>query len=1275
MLVERHAVLRTSYHDTPDGPVQRIHPPAGELLATWPGSSAVDDRSPAGAWLRRSATRPFVLRTPPLIRAALVSEGPLLHHLVLTVHHIACDAASWQIIDTELWSVYGALIKGDADPRTPLTVQYADYARSQLAAAQAGDLVRDRAYWSEQLAGAPYTELPPDRPRTAHDEPAGDEMFAHLPLELVERLGALARTERASFFAVLQAMLSLALHLHTGETDVVTGTVSAGRTQPAFSPLVGFFVNPLVLRVPVTGSMTLRAVLAESRDALLDALDHQEVPFDQIVEDLRPQRTPGRNPLFQVTIQVLYEDRPARPPDGVQAEPVGWVGSGNTWFDVALVARRHPGGCELGLTFATALFDRSRMHDFLGDLVDLLEQIAAWPDRQVAQVALRSGREAAALIHAAHSHGPPRFVNALDLVRAQATAAPDAPAVSCEGRTVSYGTVLSRAEAFAAQLRAAGAVPGDRIGLLLPSSEHFVTAMLGVLLSGAAYVPFSPDHPPARLAALARVAGVRIAVAQDADQARVLAADTVLLIDDAATEPDDGAVPVGAPADRPVGPEDLAYTLFTSGSTGAPKGVDITHRNVGAQVTNAVQMYGLTRGTRVLQVAAATFDPSVTEILGPLAAGAVVHLMPDHVRRSPELVSAVLRDEAIEVAAFTPAVLALLDPGPYPALRVLAAGGEVLSANVLNAWNHVPERFLNLYGPTETTVVSLSHECEPRHYVTAPPIGTAWPGEYAVVLDRYSRPAPVGLPGELVIGGVGVARGYHGDRRLTAAKFVESPFGAAGERMYRTGDICVRSSDGLIHFVGRRDDQVKIRGQRISLLEVERTLSALDGVTGAAVVTSGDTATDRVLVAFVTVAGRFDETSLRKATAELLPSAMVPTRFLRLPRLPATPNGKVDRWALAETADLRGSPGTTGGAEPVGAPPPKGAALATGGTAVGAVARLVRERLRLDEVPTDVSFFDLGGNSLQLAALCAEIRDRLGAAVTARDLLQHQTVARIGALVEARTADPGAAGVAAGDEVDGWAELAPGPGETPTVLVHDGSGSLFAYVDLKRAFGRRRPVYGLDGAHLSYPPGAAAPTVQALAAMHAATMDRNLGDRAVVLAGWSFGGLVALELYRRRIATGHRDQQLVMIDTWFPRPLVGTAPVEQHYFEHLRGSGHLPAASAWPGGGGGTPLERLLSALETVGAPPDRFPPSAVADRFFRFAAFAESRASFRPGRLTGDVLMCGAGPESMEAWRAGAAPEIRFENVGGDHFSVVRGARAGLIADLVPAPIPEART
>jgi amino acid adenylation domain-containing protein len=1264
-IVARHAILRTSYHRAADGSRQRIHPARPIVVDVWSPTDQ-DPRASADVadrWLEARATEPFDLTVAPVLRVAVAATGEQEHQLCVSVHHIAADGWSLSILDRELWTLY-RVFGADDEPGLPaLTKQF-----HELVLDAGGrplgyqNLDRERDFWSRQLAGVPRVAIRSDREARSPD-PVGGVVTATVGAELVEALEALATSERSTLFIVLQAALSTLVGIYTNSPEAVTGMPSAGRTTASASRAIGLFVNMLVLRIDVGGEQSLLDVLRGTRAAVLDALEHQAMPFDVLVDQLRPERAAGENPLFQLSFQLVHEDRAPTSVGELTVENMSPVDSGQTWLDLAFTVVRTGDNCEVGLSFAAERFDTDRMQDLLDAYVDVLRQLVTDPDRLVREVVLPRARDVGDTLAAATPVDARPAPDVAAGIRARAVRSPEAPAVVHEDRVLGYGGLLVRADDLVERLRLAGAAPGDRVGLHLQRSDGLVVAMVASLLAGFTFVPLPPTHPQPRIAHILRSAPV------------------AAVVHDARSGLPAGYAGPAVPVDRPAGaaevrpdpelprslPGAVAYTLFTSGSTGEPKGVEVTRANLFAMADQIGRLFDMVPGVRVLQMASSAFDMSIFEIFSTLSCGGVVCVAPDRTARSPDELARFVRDIGIEIAGVTPTLAALLDPALADDLAVLMLGGEAVSTDLVNAWNTGRARVVQCYGPTETTFASTAHECARTPYDTRPPIGRALPGETAVVLDRHGHLSPVGSPGELFIGGVGVAQGYVGDPAQTAAAFVPSPWGPPGARLYRTGDTCVLRADGTLEYLGRSDDQVKIRGHRVSLPEIERALGSLTGVRQSCVVVDGVGPDDRSLVAFVVLDGRpMDHVRLRRELAVSLPGYMLPARFVELPVLPTGSSGKTDRRALERDAARIPAAQTDDG--------PRGREGAERGPFASRLTEIFAERLRLPSVAGDVSFFDLGGNSLQLTGLCLAVRTAFEVDIETSDLLVHQSVDALCELVEARRAGSGAPQVPGSAGAGPWRSLSASAGtETPVVLVHDGSGSLFAYRDLQREVGRTRPVFGLDGSGLDIAGERGELSVEGLAEFYLDEVRAHLGDRPFVIAGWSSGGLIAYEMFRLARERGPGCERLALVDTAHPRdrdPF--TWSMERVFFEHLSGSGAIPAGTLWTDPPSpGAAVDHLIGLLET-GVGSSRWPRAEVALRLARFAAMVDIVGDYDPRPVDGAALVVDASNRhgATGRWVDLISGPLVVRDLDGDHFSILRGDNAVVLGELLAGSV-----
>ncbi|HEX6042795.1 amino acid adenylation domain-containing protein, partial [Longimicrobium sp.] len=861
-VVRRHDALRTTFHERDGVPVQVVGPFAGFALPV-EDLSALDGVARRAEVARRAAehaARPFDLAAGPLLRATLLRLAPDDHVLLLCMHHVVSDEWSMEVLGREAQALYTAYRTGRVPSLPELPLQYADYAVWQREQAAGGTLEPQLAYWRTRLAGAPaLLELPLDRARPAEPSHRGARVSLSLPPARLERLRALVRGAGATLFMGVLAAWQVLLSRYAGTADVVVGTPVAGRTHRELEPLIGFFVNTLVLRTDLSGDPTLRQVLERVREGVLAAYENQEAPFEALVRELRPDRAPGHAPLVQATVSVENAAAGAGGPPGL--EP-GAVDSGHAVakFDLMLGMADTGRGLRGELMYATDLFDRATAERMAGHLERVLEQLSDDPGRPLSAVELMGDDERRQVLRA-WSGGGESFPVAECIhhrFRRQAARTPDAPAVTHGARTLSYAALDTRADALARRLAARGAGPDVLVGLCVERSLETVVGILGILKAGAAYLPLDPAYPDDRLAYMLDDSGARLVVTT-ADAAPRLPAGIEQVRMDEAEADRSGSAPF-VPAEP--GPDALAYVIYTSGSTGRPKGVMVTHASVVRLFAATDRWFEFGAEDVWTLFHAYAFDFSVWEIWGALLHGGRLVVVPHDVSRDPARFLALLESERVTVLNQTPSAFRQLiradgEAGGTAdlALRHVVFGGEALEPASLREW--VGRRgaehpaLVNMYGITETTV-HVTHRVIREADVRAgawSPIGIPIPDLRLYVCDGRMRPQPAGVPGELYVGGAGVARGYLGRPALTAARFVPDPFGQG--RLYRTGDRARWRADGSLECLGRLDAQVKVRGFRVELGEIEARLAEHPGVREAVVLAREDAPGEKRLVAYV----------------------------------------------------------------------------------------------------------------------------------------------------------------------------------------------------------------------------------------------------------------------------------------------------------------------------------------------------------------------------------------------------------------------------------------
>ncbi len=1002
-MVARHEALRTTYSARGERPVQTIAPPGpcALPLVDLAGLPEALRRAEARRLADSEVVRPFDLERDSVLRASVHRLGPQEHVLLLVVHHIAADGWSLGLMLKEIVAFYS----GTAEELPALPIQYADFAVWQREWLQGEVLERQLAYWRERLAGAPVLDLPTDRPRPPEQSFRGATRTHAIDAGTTRALEALARRHDATLFMLLLAAMQTLLGRYTGQDDVVVGSPIAGRNRAEIEPLIGFFVNTLVLRGDLGGDPELGELVGRSRRAALEAYSHQDLPFERLVAELRPERLLSHNPLFQVLFAV-------------QNAPLGEVGLPGltfspapfdlpaTRFDLEVFFTEVAGELAVQVTYGTDLFDPATIARLEGHLDALLASVLEEPARRLSELPILALPERHQLLvgwndTAAELPGE----DVAGLFVEQARRRPEAVAVSSGEGDLTYAELDRRSSRLARRLAAAGVGPEVRVALLAQRSPALIVGLLAILKAGGAYVPLDPSYPAERLAWMLADSGSRVLLGQPEPLAelpeRVLvAAGTIVeLTADPSESP--------GPEPRGTSSEGLAYVMYTSGSTGRPKGVEVTHRNV-VRLVRESGFADLGPEQVFLQLAPVSFDASTLEIWAPLLNGGRLALFPPGPPSLDQLEAAIARFGVtalwLTAGLFHQVVderLEALRP-----LRQLLAGGDVLSPpHVRRALAALPGlTLINGYGPTEgTTFTACFPMTAPEQAAATVSIGRPIGNTRVHVLGAGLRPVPVGVWGELFAGGDGVSRGYAGLPDLTAERFVPDPFAGGGGRLYRTGDIARFLPDGRIEFQGRRDSQVKLRGFRVELGEIESALARHPEIREAAVAALAGPQGEKRLVAYlVPEAAAPAVADVRDFLAARLPAYMVPAAFVVLPALPLTANGKLDRRSL---------PAPEPGGEPVGTPPRT--------PAEELIAGIWSEVLGVRGIQRDANFFELGGHSLLATQVLSRLRAATGAEVTLREMFESPTVAAMAAAV--------AAALSAGSSSAGAPPLRPVP--------------------------------------------------------------------------------------------------------------------------------------------------------------------------------------------------------------------------------------------------------
>jgi amino acid adenylation domain-containing protein len=1009
-VVARHEALRTTISLLDGEPVQVV---AASLQIP---VKSVDLRSLSdsarGAEIERLTyaeyERPFDLKQGPLLRVVLLLLREEESLLLVVTHHIVSDGWSLEIFRRELLDLYDSYWQEKPSPLLPLPVQYPDYAMWQREWLQGEALETQLAYWRTRLAGSlAALELPSDRPRPAVQTYQGASQHIRLPADLTDSLKALARDAEATLFMTLLAAFFTLLHRYTGRADLLIGTPVAGRRQAELEQLIGFFVNTLVIRCNLADDPSFQDLLTRVREECLGAYANQDVPFELLVEELRPKRDPGHNPIFQVMFQLIAANTL---PDYAQlgGERAGEeveeaeIKSGTAKFDLSLdFCECNDGGLFAAIEYSTELFHHDTIRRLLRNLKVLLMGIAADPTRRLSEIPLLTDAERRQCIVEWNStdRAVPKDLTIHQLFEAQAERTPDAVAIVSAAGDLTYRELNSRANKLARYLRRLDVGPEALVGICMKRSIGTIVAVLGILKAGGGYLPLDSAYPKERLSFMLEGVQAKVLVTEQAlldllpdREVQIVCLDR----DWEQIDREDEANPGGETF-----PENVAYVIYTSGSTGAPKGVMVQHASL-VNFTLAAAAYGFRSTDRVLQFSSICFDTAAEEIYPCLTLGGTLVLNPTEASYSVETLLEKCREFGVTVLDLPTAVwheltwaIAKGTTSLPSAIRMVVIGGERALPERLSMWRrsvtgNIP--LMNGYGPTETTVVATvsdlsqrgATEDSLREVLIGRPIGNV----QAYILDQRQQPVPVGVTGELYIGGKGLARGYVGAPELTAERFLPNAFGdTAGTRLYRTGDMVRYLASGEVEFLGRRDGQVKVRGFRVELGEVEAALRADEAVRDAVVVACADQTGNQGLAAYVVAANgngeRVSVGDLREHLKRRLPDYMVPAAFVLLDELPLNGNGKVDRQALP-------SPKATYDDSSTGDDAPR--------TEVErAIAAVWREVLSVETLGVHSNFFELGGHSLVLVRVNSKLRDLFRREIPIIDMFKYPTISSLAA--------------------------------------------------------------------------------------------------------------------------------------------------------------------------------------------------------------------------------------------------------------------------------------
>src|SRR5579871_4398122 len=985
-LIERHESLRTKFTSDAGEPLQAVHAPTPLNvpiidLAHVPLESREEEVQRLAL---EEAARPFDLASGPHIRITLLRVQPDRHVLLLTLHHIVSDAWSMRVLFGELAVLYSAFcansVNGGAssNPLPPLELQYIDFAVWQRAWLQGEVSERQLSYWRQRLSGLPESlDLPTDFPRPPRLSQKGQVVSAVLPSSLADRLKALSQAHGATLFMTLLAIFKALLFKYTGQQDIVVGTPVANRTRADIEGIIGFF-----------GDLQFSTLLRQVAHASLEAFDHQDLPFDRLVEELQPERSLNRHPLFQVLFQLQSNLLPPMVLPGLKVEPLV-VSTWATGFDLNVWFVEREGELAVWMLYSADLFQESTVARMLEHFRTLAERVLDAPDAQLFRLSLLSESERSKVLlewNRTERAYPQGCLHTF--FEEQVKKTPDLMAVEAGGRGFTYRQLNQRSNQLARYLKELGVGPESLVGLYVERSPEMIVGLLGILKAGGAYLPLDPGYPKERLHYMLEDSGAAVLLTQSSLSGQLSFAGTTVVLDEGVDY--DRIVCQGESNLREVvSPENLAYLIYTSGSTGKPKAVMVQHGGACNLPGAQQQMFQVEPGGRVLQFAALGFDASVSEWTMALMNEATLVLgPPKELLVGKELADLLVR-QAISHVTLPPSVLATLEVAELSNLATLIVAGESCSKELVKVWSS-GRRMLNAYGPTEVTVcATISEPLRDDASLIGRPIANM----KVFVLDSSMEPVPAGIAGELYVAGAGLARGYLHQPGLTAQRFVPDPFSADGGRLYRTGDRARWCADGNLEFLGRADEQVKIRGYRIELAEIENALLQHPEVREAVVVVREDESAGKHLVGYVIPRDeKLDTREIRAYLLKWLPEYMVPSKYVELKEFPLTANGKLDRKALPHPQALL---------EPWQHSVPQNAAEEI-------LCGIWSSVLGVERVSATDNFFELGGHSLLVAKVVSRIRQAFGVELAIRSLFESPTVAalagRLGEAPQARIA-------------------------------------------------------------------------------------------------------------------------------------------------------------------------------------------------------------------------------------------------------------------------------
>ncbi|MCK9395481.1 MAG: amino acid adenylation domain-containing protein [Methylobacter sp.] len=1264
-----------------DGELYQTLPLDGQLCFAYENSALTDETGIIDL-LREKSKQPFDLEHGPLFRVHAVSPvSGGAGYVLITIHHIVFDGSSAVLLVKALLQTYRRLLAGTAPELAQEQTGYNDFVRWQQQFMGSEQAQAQLNYWKTRLSGElSALSLPCDYPRPAKQSFNGAGYELRLASDLTEKTRELAKSLRVNLSVLFLGVFKLLLHRYSGDDDILVGMPTLGRPESRFDQAIGYFVNMVVIRSRVSGQQEVAGFLGDLQLTVADGLDNADYPFPALLKELKADRDQARSPLFQAMFayqNFIQPDDLTELNGAAEAEFLSGINQEGS-HDLALEVYQGADSFLLKLDYNTDLFSAGTIQRAMAHYINLLGSIISRPESSIADLALLATDEKQRIVVEwnASDVGYDNKHSVAELFQRQAELTPDNTALLSEGQSLSYRELDRHSSKLAGYLLKQGVAEADMVGVCMGRGLQMITAMLAILKAGAVYVPIAPDYPEQRIRHLLDDSSIKLLMTEEKqrDSISALASGqgcTCLAVDQ--IWPD--ILESAADLTLRIRSEQAAYVIYTSGSTGQPKGVVVSHGALSHHCQAMRDYYRLTPEDRVLQFAPVNVDASLEQLLPGLLSGATVVVRPDELW-SPQAFRSRVAESGLSVVDLPPSYLyeLLLDTQDDPEwaalrpLRLVITGGEALTPETLNLWRSSPMRgcrLVNAYGPTETTITSTVFELSAKTPIAANiPIGRPLAGESAYILDAYGHAVPVGVSGELHIGGAGLAIGYLNQPELTRQKFIDNPVNS-GSRIYKTGDLARWRDDGTIEFLGRIDHQVKIRGFRVECGEIEAALQDLDSVKQAAVLARPVNG-NMQLAAFVVQAEPGNPPSsadLKRALSSRLPDYMIPAVVVPLAKIPVTPGGKVDRTALMQL--------DSGAAESRSHVAPRTQTEAQ-------LLEIWRQVLNVERIGVYDNFFDLGGHSLLSVRLMAVIHKKLGKELPLSSLFQAPDIAGQAALLQ--------------QDRQPWTPLVclQSKGEKPPLFcIHAVAGNVLCYQELSRSMGEHRPIYGLQapdadsGAH----PG----SIEGLAALYIDAIRSIQAQGPYHLGGWSMGGVIAYEMARQLQQAGDQVGTLALIESYTPDA------VKAFELDYLDENG-------LPGDGGETLLliafarELGLDEAETIqagaSAASDLVPrldelfeqakqagllsdiDSAQLHRLFKvFEANVQAMDRYIPGQYQGGIKLFytdRANGDTDGGWPELIRGGLSIATIPGDHYSILRQPNVQFLTDKLEDYVDE---